>query len=149
MKKLTLTILLISFSASVLSIPNVWTSGYAQGWSEYIITNNKGDTLLIACNIGAGEIGDGYDHNLTFTSKSGKKIDRSSDNLEVLINGINASPGSMPTYTRNGANGWASFKSKIQKGKTIEIYISNQKVATFKPTAASRKELNDLCDPMD
>lgn len=52
MKKM-MAVSLFLFSASALAIPNIWTSGFGQGFIEYGISNDTGVTVVVACNVGA------------------------------------------------------------------------------------------------
>lgn len=56
----------------------------------------------------------------------------------------------MPSSTTNGARDWESFTASIAKGKVIDVYANNKKIATFKPTKNSIKEVvsRGLCPPM-
>lgn len=139
MKKLAVLLGLSVFSSSIFAIPNVWTSGFGQGWAVYRIENSQGDELFIACNAGYD---DTTDHDVTFTTKSGKRY----SNFDLLVDDRYVTPMG-DTTTRNGENQWIKFVEAIKKGKSIEIYIANKKRATFKPRAGSRSELTSLCGP--
>ena len=62
MKKI-LFVSLFAVTGFAHSAPNVWQSGYAQGFSEYSIQDSKGNTLWVTCN---EEAGDMFDHSARF-----------------------------------------------------------------------------------
>ncbi|MGJ0310690.1 hypothetical protein [Aliarcobacter cryaerophilus] len=63
--KIYLKILTLGLFSSLLfgaNLPNIWTTGFGQGWQEYNISNENKQSLQISCNVG-------YDDE-TFTSDS-------------------------------------------------------------------------------
>ena len=55
MKKI-LFVSLLAVTGFAHAAPNVWQSGYAQGFSEYSIQDSKGNTLWVTCNEDAGDM---------------------------------------------------------------------------------------------
>lgn len=146
MKKLALvTILATVIAQPAMAVSNVWSSGFGQGWTEYSIADSKGQSLVIACNDGYDDI---TDHKISFAFKNGKSLEGSQ--LEFVIDGAKRGALYLPSSTTNGAKDWESFTASIAKGKVIEVYANNKKVATFKPTKSSIKEVvsGGLCSPM-
>lgn len=131
MKKLTLTAFLAMISTYSYAVPNIWTSGYGQGWAEYQITNAKNQTLRIACNDGYD---DTTDHNITLNDQNIRES-------AFIINGNAYYPLSMSSDTRNGASDWNKFTKAISKAKAFEIYYNNKKLATFSATSQSVKSV--------
>ena len=82
-------------------LPNIWTTGFGQGWLEYNISNEKEQRLIISCNVGYD---DETDHNIVFSTSS-KEF--SGEDLAFVMDGNAYYPLSMPTSTRNGANMWS------------------------------------------
>ena len=119
--------------------PNVWQSGYAQGFSEYSIQDTKGNTLWVTCNEGAG---DDYDHSVRFQTP--KKSYENSDSkypLTFLLDGKSKVATSASTKWRNGANAWYEFSQGISKAKKIDVYLNNKKVTTMTPNLNSIKSV--------
>lgn len=132
-------IALFSASFSAFAVPNVWRSGFGQGFSEYSIQDAKGQTLWVACNNGAG---DEYDHSARFEIKS-RSYENSDSKypLTLLLDGKNEVIPPKTTNWRNGANAWQEFSKGVAKAKKIEVFINNKKVTTFTPTASSIKSV--------
>ena len=155
MNKLTQTILFTALactSAAVHAVPNIWDSSMQQGFVEYVLSNSKNQTIIVACNVGAG---DQIDHGFHYYPKglSGNSVDLK--DVSVRFNGKTAayppSKNGLPTSTRGGANQWVNFARGIAKARTIDLYSRNKLIATFKPSAHSiktvAKELAD-CQPV-
>lgn len=146
MNKFVLVGFLAFFSNTLFAtqFPNIWTSGFGQGWMEYNISNEKAQSLQISCNVGYD---DETDHKIIFLNGT-KEYD--GEDLAFLMDGNAYYPLAMPTSTRNGGNNWYEFSTNIGKITTIEVYNENQKIGEFKPTKqSSKKILNEgLCDPM-
>lgn len=139
MKKALFSLSILVISTFANAIPNVWVSGYLQGWSEMSISNKKGQKLWIACN-------DGYDTE-TLHSVSLESNGQTYENIELLIDGNVVSPG-LAGSPREWENEWVELASYLPKAKKIEVYLNNKKVAVFSPTAkSSKKELSDICGP--
>lgn len=130
-------------------IPNIWTSGWGQGWAEYNINNDKQQLLRISCNVSANEESD---HNIT-VNINGNEYSPTQPNISMafVIDGNAYYPLHMETHNRNGANAWYKFTQAIGKGKKIEVYLNNEVVALFTPTLESvNKVAKDIanCDAM-
>src|SRR5574344_37703 len=127
------------------NLPNIWTTGFGQGWLEYNISNEKDQFLIISCNVGYD---DETDHNIVFSTSS-KEF--SGEDLAFVMDGNAYYPLSMPTNTRNGANMWSEFSNDISKAQKIEVYSQDKKIGEFNPTKQSAKKVleDGLCDPMD
>ncbi len=148
MKKISFVTLSLLLCKSLLanSLPNIWTSGFGQGWLEYKITNKSAQELLISCNVGYD---DETDHSINFYNGI-NNTEYNAEELAFIIEGNAYYPLSLPTSTRNGANNWYEFSSNIAKGETIEVYYNNSKIGEFTPTKGSRNKIlkNGLCEPM-
>lgn len=145
--KIYLNILTLGLFSSLLfgaNLPNIWTTGFGQGWLEYNISNEKDQFLIISCNVGYD---DETDHNIVFSTSS-KEF--SGEDLAFIMDGNTYYPLSMPTNTRNGANMWSEFSNDISKAQKIEVYSQDKKIGEFNPTKQSTKKVlkDGLCDPM-
>ena len=138
------TLVLFSSLLFGANLPNIWTTGFGQGWLEYNISNEKEQRLIISCNVGYD---DETDHNIVFSTSS-KEF--SGEDLAFIMDGNAYYPLSMPTNTRNGANMWSEFSNDISKAQKIEVYSQDKKIGEFNPSKeSSKKVLKDgLCDPM-
>lgn len=148
MKKISFITSSLLLCSSLLAdaLPNIWTTGYGQGWLEYKISNNSGQELLISCNEGYD---DTTDHSITFYNGT-DDTKYNSENIAFIIDGNAYYPLEMPTTTRNGGNAWSDFSSNISKGETIEVYYNKSKLGEFTPTKGSRDKIliDGLCDAM-
>ena len=146
--KIYLKILTLGLFSSLLfgiTLPNIWTTGFGQGWLEYNISNENKQSLRISCNVGYD---DETDHGIVFTSNS---KDYAGEELAFIMDGNAYYPLSMPTNTRNGAEAWYQFSNDISKAQKIEVYSQDKKIGEFNPTKQSAKKVlgDGLCDPMD
>ena len=145
--KIYLKILTLGLFSSLLfgiTLPNIWTTGFGQGWLEYNISNEKDQFLIISCNVGYD---DETDHNIVFSTSS---KEYSGEDLAFIMDGNTYYPLSMPTNTRNGANMWSEFSNDISKAQKIEVYSQDKKIGEFNPTKQSAKKVlkDGLCDPI-
>ena len=138
------TLVLFSSLLFGVNLPNIWTTGFGQGWLEYNISNEKDQFLIISCNVGYD---DETDHNIVFSTSS-KEF--SGEDLAFIMDGNAYYPLSMPTNTRNGAEAWYQFSNDISKAQKIEVYSQDKKIGEFNPTKQSAKKVlgDGLCDPM-
>lgn len=143
MKKNLFSLSMLIIPAFANAAPNVWQSGGGQGIYENVISDAKGNSLLIQCDEGYT---DDYDtqerkHSVTLTLKSGKVIDQPA----LVINGKMYYPFDGFGYigTRAAENAWANLNDVLPKAKTIDAYDANgkQKLASFKPTKNSTKSV--------
>ncbi|MGJ0360199.1 hypothetical protein [Aliarcobacter cryaerophilus] len=127
------------------NLPNIWTTGFGQGWLEYNISNEKEQRLIISCNVGYD---DETDHGIVFASDL---KEYAGEELAFIMDGNAYYPLSMPTNTRNGAEAWYQFSNDISKAQKIEVYSQDKKIGEFNPTKQSAKKVleDGLCDPMD
>lgn len=150
MKKLLTTLSLLCcsvfFTNHALAAPNLWGASFAQGFMEYGIVNDKGDSIIITCNIGAGE---DYDNSVAVYLANNKKYDNDKTDIEFVI-ADESYPIPSETMTRSGSNAWDSFIGAIYKATQFDIYIDNKKIATFNPKANNvKKVLKDMdCDSL-
>ena len=146
--KIYLKILTLGLFSSLLfgaNLPNIWTTGFGQGWLEYNISNENKQSLRISCNVGYD---DETDHGIVFASDL---KEYAGEELAFIMDGNAYYPLSMPTNTRNGAEAWYQFSNDISKAQKIEVYSQDKKIGEFNPTKQSAKKVlgDGLCDPMD
>ena len=139
------TLVLFSSLLFGANLPNIWTTGFGQGWLEYNISNENKQSLQISCNVGYD---DETDHGIVFASDL---KEYAGEELAFIMDGNAYYPLSMPTNTRNGAEAWYQFSNDISKAQKIEVYSQDKKIGEFNPTKQSAKKVlgDGLCDPMD
>lgn len=125
-----------------MAAPNLWGGSFTQGFIEYGIVNDKGDSVIIACNAGASE---DYDNSVT-VSLADNKTYSADDNVYIeFVIEDESYPIPSESMTRPGSNAWDSFIWAISKATAFDVYINNKKVATFNPRANNvRKVLKDM-----
>lgn len=140
--KISVTTILGLLSIPTYAVPNVWTSSFLQGYTEYVLSNSKNQTIIVACN----EYADiHFDHDFSYYPKGLNGNSLPLRNISILFdNSTVAYPpqdGGLPTSTRGGANEWINFTRAISKAKKIDLYSNNKLIATFTPTANSVKSI--------
>ena len=48
--KISVTTILGLLSIPTYAVPNVWTSSFTQGYTEYVLSNSRNQTIIVACN---------------------------------------------------------------------------------------------------
>lgn len=140
--KISVTTILGLLSIPTYAVPNVWTSAFTQGYTEYVLSNSKNQTIIVACN----EYADIHsDHGFHYYPKGLNGNSLPLRNIRILFdNSTVAYPpqdGGLPTSTRGGANEWINFTRAISKAKKIDLYSNNKLIATFTPTSNSVKSI--------
>ena len=140
--KISVTTILGLLSIPTYAVPNVWTSAFTQGYTEYVLSNSKNQTIIVACN----EYADIHsDHGFHYYPKGLNGNSLPLRNISILFdNSTVAYPpqdGGLPTSTRGGANEWIDFTRAISKAKKIDLYSNNKLIATFTPTSNSVKSI--------
>ncbi|HHX2521671.1 TPA: hypothetical protein ACU8BS_002122 [Neisseria subflava] len=140
--KISVTTILGLLSIPTYAVPNVWTSSFTQGYTEYVLSNSKNQTIIVACN----EYADIHsDHGFHYYPKGLNGNSLPLRNISILFdNSTVAYPpqdGGLPTSTRGGANEWINFTRAISKAKKIDLYSNNKLIATFTPTSNSVKSI--------
>ena len=140
--KISVTTILGLLSIPTYAVPNVWTSSFTQGYTEYVLSNSRNQTIIVACN----EYADIHsDHGFHYYPKGLNGNSLPLRNISILFdNSTVAYPpqdGGLPTSTRGGANEWINFTRAISKAKKIDLYSNNKLIATFTPSSKSVKSI--------
>lgn len=116
-------------------IPNVWRTGFGQGYQEYYINDAKGTQLSISCNEAAGQEKDHY----VFLDYQGETYSNTNSEYPVTLLVDDAIEVAAPESTdwRNGANAWNELAENVAQASKIDAYLHNKKVATFTPSPAN------------
>ena len=147
MQKLAALFVLLFLSAGAHAIPNVWSSSFAQGFTEYGITNNNGYSIIIACNsfVEPDDYAEAIDHGF-HVYKNDKPIE---GNIEFLIDGSSLYVPDGTKY-RFAANAWNDLMTELGKATKFEIYIDGKSGGEFTPSKKNmEKEIPDgFCGAM-
>ena len=140
--KISVTTILGLLSIPTYAVPNVWTSSFTQGYTEYVLSNSRNQTIIVACN----EYADIHsDHGFHYYPEGLNGNSLPLRNISILFdNSTVAYPpqdGGLPTSTRGGANEWINFTRAISKAKKIDLYSNNKLIATFTPSSNSVKSI--------
>lgn len=143
----------IFFSSYVNAIPEIWYSGFGQGFQNYSIYNENNE-INFALNCNTSYINDkesiySADHSLTLSIKNENHKPKQDDKLEILINGSvfmfmydEAHENYIvDTSYRNNANDWTEFVDELSLATKIEFYINDQKIGELNPRKESLKKL--------
>lgn len=147
MQNLATLFMLLFLSAGAHAIPNVWSSSFAQGFTEYGISNSNGYRILIACNafVEPADYAEAIDHGF-YVYKNDEPV---KGNIEFLIDD---SPFYVPdgTKTRPEAGAWDALMSELRKATKFEIYIDGKSGGEFTPSEKNmQKEIPDgFCGAM-
>ncbi len=146
MKKM-MAVSLFLFSASALTIPNIWTSGFGQGFIEYGISNDTGMTVVVACNVGADP--EDYENSIDHSIDISAGDHEVEGQIEFLIDDeAYFVPDS--TKHRAGAAAWTNLTEALSKAAEFKVYSDNKLVGEFKPNKKNvKKVLGDgMCAPL-
>ncbi|PNK61752.1 hypothetical protein A6J60_000710 [Psychrobacter sp. FDAARGOS_221] len=126
-------------------IPNVWNTGFGQGFAEYYINDAKGTILRITCNVGAGSE---YDHSAVLEYRGDSYSNTDSEYpVKLLVDDAIEVAAPESTNWRNGGNAWNELAENVAQATKIDAYLHNKKVATFTPSPANvAKVASELAD---
>ncbi|HDF5713673.1 TPA: hypothetical protein PC630_001546 [Klebsiella variicola] len=146
MKKSSLIIALL-FPLTASAIPNMWTSGFGQGITEYLITSSESVVFNLNCTINPDEQNT-LQHNVLIDLPDGTRVDSHDDKTAVTVV-MNDRQFHLPSSLgwRNGDNAWIQFIDAIGDAATFDVYVNNNKVGSFSPGLKNtQKELSDLSE---
>lgn len=141
MKKILSIISLISL-CSITNAANQWEKypDTEEGQSMYILTNSKHDELRILCSYSRDQ---SVDHGAYLITVDGKVYQNSNSKYPVTYvfnDSVKAAPASTTTW-HNGATQWNKFAQGLAVATKIDVLVNNKKVATFKPTFSSVRDV--------
>ena len=133
-------------SASVAqAIPNMWSSGFAQGVTEYIITGPEKVVFNLNCTTSPDEQ-NVLQHSVYLTLPDGTLLNSHDDGTDITVV-MDDSQYPLPSFLgwRNGDNAWVSFIDALGQSSNFDVYVNNNKVGSFSPGLKNtQKELSDL-----
>lgn len=144
MKKTSVVIALL-FPLAASAVPNMWTSGFGQGVTEYLITNPENVVFNLNCTMNPDEQNI-LQHSVYLTLPDGTSVNSRDDGTEITVV-MDNSQYPLPSFLgwRNGDNNWVSFIDALGQAATFDVYINDKKAGTFSPGLKNtQKELSDL-----
>ncbi|MDU3693887.1 MAG: hypothetical protein E7G14_01915 [Klebsiella michiganensis] len=146
MKKSSLTIALL-FPLTASAIPNMWTSGFGQGITEYFITNSENVVFNLNCTMTPDEQNT-LQHNVLIDLPDGTRVDSRDDKTTItVVTDDQQFPLPSSLGWRNGDNAWIQFIDAIGNAATFDVYVNNNKLGSFRPGLKNtQKELSDLSE---
>ena len=144
MKKSSLIIALL-FPLTVSAIPNMWTSGFGQGTTEYLITNPENVVFNLNCTMTPDEQNT-LQHNVLIDLPDGTRVDSRDDKKTItVVTDDQQFPLPSSLGWRNGDNAWIQFIDALGHAATFDVYVNDKKVGSFTPGIKNtEKELDDL-----
>ncbi|QJU38268.1 hypothetical protein [Serratia marcescens] len=144
MKKSSLIIALL-FPLTASAIPNMWTSGFGQGITEYLITSSESVVFNLNCTMTPDEQNT-LQHNIIIDLPDGTRVDSRDDKTTItVVTDDQQFPLPSSLGWRNGDNAWIQFIDALGHAATFDVYVNDKKVGSFTPGIKNtKKELNDL-----
>ncbi|MEA1063716.1 hypothetical protein [Erwinia sp. HR93] len=142
-----LTAAILTLASTAHALPNMWTSGFGQGVTEYLITSPEKVVFNLNCttNPDAQNI---LQHGVDLTLPDGTSVSSHDNGTEITVV-MDNSQYLLPSFLgwRNGDNAWVSFINALAQATTFDVYVNDKKVDTFSPGLKNtQKELSDLSE---
>ncbi|ELY2641281.1 hypothetical protein SM100_004066 [Cronobacter sakazakii] len=127
------------------AIPNMWTSGFGQGVTEYLITSPDNVVFNLNCTMNPDEQ-DVLQHGVLITMPDGTILDSHDEKTAMTVVTDNRQyPLPATLGWRNGDNAWVNFIDALGQAATFDVYVNDKKVGHFSPGSDNTKaELADL-----
>lgn len=135
----------MAFTITAQAVPNMWSSGFGMGVTEYIITSPEKVMLNLSCT-GNPDDQNILQHHVMLTLPDGTEAD-SQDEKTVMTVVTSDQQYPLPSSLgwRNGDNDWLSFIEAISKATSFDIYVNDNKVGHFAPSTGNvHKVLADM-----
>ena len=141
------TAALLTFVSTAQAIPNMWSSGYGMGVTEYIISSPEKAIFNLNCT-GNPDAQNILQHGVLVTLPNGTMLNSHDDGTEITVVMDNSQfPLPSSLGWRNGDNAWVSFIDTLGQAANFDVYVSDKKVGTFSPGLKNtQKELSDLSE---
>lgn len=140
-----LTAAILVFASTAHALPNMWTSGFGQGVTEYLITSAEKVVFNLNCT-GNPDEQNILQHSVYLTLPDGTSVNSRDDGTEITVV-MDNSQYPLPSFLgwRNGDNAWVSFINALAQAATFDVYVNDKKAGTFSPGLKNtQKELSDL-----
>lgn len=142
-----LAVAMLASASVVHAVPNMWSIGFAQGVTEYIITSPEKVVFNLNCT-GNPDEQNVLQHSVYLTLPDGTLLNSHDDGTDITVV-MNDSQYPLPSSLgwRNGDNAWVSFIDALGQATSFDVYVSDKKVGSFSPGRKNtQKELSDLSD---
>lgn len=141
------TLAMLASVSTAQAIPNMWTSGFGMGVTEYIISSPEKVIFNLNCT-GNPDEQNILQHGVLVTLPNGTMLDSHDDGTEITVVMDNSQyPLPSSLGWRNGDNARVSFIDALGQSSNFDVYINNNKVGSFSPgTENTQKELSDLSE---
>ena len=142
-----LTAAILASASTAHALPNMWSSGFGQGVTEYLITSPEKVVFNLNCT-GNPDEQNILQHSVYLTLPDGTSINSRDDGTEITVV-MDNSQYPLPSFLgwRNGDNTWVSFINALGQAATFDVYVNDKKAGTFSPGLKnSQKELSDLSE---
>ena len=144
MKKYSILTMLL-FSITSFAVPNMWTSGFGQGVTEYLISSSENVVFNLNCteNPDAQNI---LQHRVLIDLPDGNRVDSRDEQTSItVVMDDQQFPIPASLGWRNGDNAWISFIDALGNTAAFDVYVNDKKAGSFTPgTGNTRKVLNEL-----
>ena len=141
------TLAMLASVSTAQAIPNMWTSGFWMGVTEYIITSPDKVVFNLNCT-GNPDAQNILQHGVNLTLPDGTSVSSHDDGTEITVV-MDNSQYPLPSFLgwRNGDNAWVSFIDALGQSSNFDVYVNNNKVGSFSPGLKNtQKELSDLSE---
>lgn len=139
------TLAMLASVSTAQAIPNMWSSGFGMGVTEYIISSPEKVIFNLNCT-GNPDEQNILQHGVLVTLPNGTMLDSHDGGTEITVvmdNRQHPLPSSLGW--RNGDNAWVSFIDALGQSSNFDVYVNNNKVGSFSPGLKNtQKELSDL-----
>lgn len=141
------TLAMLASVSTAQAIPNMWTSGFGMGVTEYIISNPEKVIFNLNCT-GNPDEQNILQHGVLVTLPNGTMLDSHDNGTEITVVMDNSQFPLPPSLGwRNGDNAWVSFIDALVLSSNFDVYVNNNKVGSFSPGLKNtQKELSDLSE---
>ncbi|WP_347460655.1 hypothetical protein ABEF79_08765 [Acinetobacter sp. ANC 7454] len=142
MKKILPTLGLVGLCSIASADINQWERypDTDEGQALYILQNSKYDEIRILCNISRNR---SVEHGAFFINIDGNVYKNTNSKYPVTYvfnDSVKASPAGTTDW-HNGAVQWNKFVQGLAVATKIDVLVNNKKVATFKPSFTSVRDV--------
>ncbi|WP_211317629.1 hypothetical protein [Edaphovirga cremea] len=129
------------------AIPNMWTSGFGQGVTEYLITSPENVVFNLNCTMNPDEQNI-LQHRVLIDLPDSTGADSRDDKTAItVVTDDQQFPLPSSLGWRNGDNAWIQFIDALEHAATFDVYVNDKKVGSFSPGLKNTKKvLDDLSD---
>ncbi|HHG7068705.1 hypothetical protein [Klebsiella pneumoniae] len=140
-----LMVSILTSATTAQAIPNMWSSGFGQGITEYLITNPENVVFNLNCTMTPYEQNT-LQHNVLIDLPDGTRVDSRDDKTTItVVTDDQQFPLPSSLGWRNGDNAWIQFIDALGHAATFDVYVNDKKVGSFTPGIKNtEKELDDL-----